>query len=297
MSDIQKVYVLHHKDMDGYFAAAAHFKAHQKSKTKDDYEVKYIAVRYGEPFPDIELNKQTSVVILDFSYDRQTLIDVNDQVDHLLVIDHHKTAQKNLEGLDFCVFDMSKSGNILAWEYFLRDTSIPTVHYLAQDYDLFTKKYPESEKLEAGIRASGSWNDLKFYIELQDNPKLVNSTITLGEKIFQYELNRCQDALDLRSYKVVQFHGLVTAVINWTANPNLIAEVLYETLDIQAVLVYYVRSDGRFKFSLRSKKDAGFKLNEIGEKYGGGGHDSSTGFLMNQDIGLEFIRRLYQNGI
>jgi len=33
----------------------------------------------------------------------------------VVVLDHHQTAQKALEGLNFAHFDMTKSGAVLAW--------------------------------------------------------------------------------------------------------------------------------------------------------------------------------------
>jgi len=70
-------------------------------------DAEYVAVQYGQEPPDV---KDREVLILDFSYPRKQLLAMRSAAKNLEVLDHHKTAAADLEGLDFCMFDMSKSG-------------------------------------------------------------------------------------------------------------------------------------------------------------------------------------------
>ena len=69
----------------------------------------------GSPPPD-GLQGQR-VVIVDFSYGRETLEMMAGETDRILILDHHITAEKALAGLPYAYFDMKKSGAVLAWEW------------------------------------------------------------------------------------------------------------------------------------------------------------------------------------
>ena len=72
---------------------------------------------YGKP-PPYELARERAVYVLDFSYPREEMIELNECASALRVLDHHKTAEENCRGLAFCDFDMDRSGAGMAWDYF-----------------------------------------------------------------------------------------------------------------------------------------------------------------------------------
>ena len=111
-------YVLHHDDNDGYCSALA---AYTVFKDRAIYK----AVQYGQDFPDFPFSKEDEVYIVDFSYSREVLESVNQHVGKLQVIDHHDTAMEQLQGLPYALFDMSKSGAELSWEYFNPGIEVP----------------------------------------------------------------------------------------------------------------------------------------------------------------------------
>jgi oligoribonuclease NrnB/cAMP/cGMP phosphodiesterase (DHH superfamily) len=75
------------------------------------------------------------VYILDFSYDEETLRNLYKKVE-VVVLDHHKTAEKDLKDLSFAKFDMNKSGAMMAWEYFHPEKEVPLMIRYIQDRDL-----------------------------------------------------------------------------------------------------------------------------------------------------------------
>jgi hypothetical protein len=93
--------VLYHAECaDGFGAAWALWRRFA--------DARFVPVKHGSPPPD-GLQGQR-VVIVDFSYGRETLEMMAGETDRLLILDHHITAEKALAGLPYAYFDMKKSG-------------------------------------------------------------------------------------------------------------------------------------------------------------------------------------------
>jgi nanoRNase/pAp phosphatase (c-di-AMP/oligoRNAs hydrolase) len=88
-------------------------------------DVELLAAKYGDD-PPLEEATGRRVVIVDFSYPREKLEQLH-ATGSLLVLDHHKTAEADLQGLPYCVFDMQRSGARLAWDYFREGYPVPWV--------------------------------------------------------------------------------------------------------------------------------------------------------------------------
>ena len=100
--------VLYHGDCsDGFGAAWALWKQFPKAEFK--------AVKHGYPPPTNLQGRH--IVIVDFSYNRETLEAMAQEAASLQVLDHHITAQDALAGLPYAYFDLKKSGAVLAWEW------------------------------------------------------------------------------------------------------------------------------------------------------------------------------------
>lgn len=66
-------------------------------------------------------------------------------------MDHHKTAEAELAGLDFCEFDLNRSGGRLAWERFI-DPQPPWLITYTEDRDLWRWALPQSREINAALR-------------------------------------------------------------------------------------------------------------------------------------------------
>lgn len=153
-----KTYVLFHGNCpDGMGAAFAAWLRFQDDAT-------YIPVSYGRPMPEID--KGSTVFIVDFSYPREPLKALASRSEQIVVLDHHATAQADLEGLGvelgrphIIQFDMNKSGAVLACEYFHGDSIKCEVGQLGeffaylQDRDLWQFKLPMSREVSMAIRS------------------------------------------------------------------------------------------------------------------------------------------------
>src|ERR1044072_7252508 len=95
--------VLFHADCsDGFGAAWAVWKRFP--------DAEFIPVKHGYP-PPSDLDGRRALIV-DFSYDRSTLMLLAGRAAGLLILDHHITAQRALDGLPFAYFDLKKSGAV-----------------------------------------------------------------------------------------------------------------------------------------------------------------------------------------
>src|SRR6267143_1545303 len=99
------VIVYHDKCHDGITAL---WVAKQRWPDAEPY-----AGNYDVP-PDLGRLAGADVVIMDFSWKRAAMALIKCMAASLLVLDHHKTAQDELAGLNGCEFDMERSGAGLA---------------------------------------------------------------------------------------------------------------------------------------------------------------------------------------
>ena len=132
------VYIIHHQDADGHFAGYAASLYWRGSLDK----IHMVPVQYGGRMMYVKnfvLNEMASgdlAYFLDFSYPRETHDELHARGVKQVILDHHKTAEEDLKGLDYAVFDMSKSGALLAWEYFFQDREPPELCMAVNRLDL-----------------------------------------------------------------------------------------------------------------------------------------------------------------
>lgn len=274
-------FIVYHRDCPDGFCAA--FVAKKKYP-----EATLVGVTYGEPDPTFA--EGMNILMVDFSYPRETIARMHEQAKSLLVLDHHKTAEKELEGLPFAVFDMTRSGAGLTWDYLLGKDSggepdFPRPWYVnyVEDRDLWTWKLPESKEISGYIMA------LPHTIEAWS----VLDTISLKDAAFMGEAIRLH--IDHYVEKVsAQFQmgfldGHRAAVVN-AAYPN-ISDVLNEVCKGAEVgLGWFERGDGLMQFSLRSVGD--LDVSVIAKRFGGGGHRNASGFQMDVPAGRRLVDRV-----
>jgi len=169
--------VYHRGCMDGAAAALAAW-------LRFGDEAEYRPANYGDPAPTDDEVRGRDVYVLDFSYPRAELVRMNAaqmSIDKLIIVDHHKTAQADLAGLDTgqaglrCTFDISKSGAVLAWEHFHNPVSIghefdvPELFAYVQDRDLWRWELPHSKAVSAALGASGALTDFRALIPIYND--------------------------------------------------------------------------------------------------------------------------------
>ena len=273
-------YIITHKNCnDGMASALAAWLVF-----KDD-QTKYVFCDYKDPVPEIP--DATEIFILDFSFKRPILLDMFNKVNgKIKVLDHHKSAKKELEGLDFCTFNMDKCGAVLSWEYFHPTKEIPVFFKYVQDYDLFTKKLFGINESNAYInsfqRNIEQFNKLLDEYECNNAGVLVQGGVIL--RYHQRDVEKCcEDA---------RFHiwdGVPCMIVN--AQGYMASDVgeklLEDNKNIEFVCIYYDK-DGCRSYSLRSRGETreigGYDVSALANKYGGGGHRSAANFVIKTTV-------------
>src|SRR5581483_6788063 len=149
------VCLFHYACPDGITSAFACW--YYMSLKHPERKIEYYPVQIGMPPPENLEGK--NVLIADFSFSLPIIQDMLKKVKSLLILDHHKSAEKALAGLDnqYKVFDMNHSGAYLTWVYFFppstlaKDTdgsmnNIPDLVKYVEDRDIWLKKLPNTDE-------------------------------------------------------------------------------------------------------------------------------------------------------
>ena len=150
---MERPLVIYHANcLDGFGAAFAAFSHFRQG---DDCPCDFVAASYGQHPPEVT---GRDVYIVDFSYRRQVLQKLCRSARSVTVIDHHISAERDLAGLERehanlrVVFDMDKSGAVLAWEYFHRKPP-PRLLLHIQDRDLWRFELEGTNDIYAALMA------------------------------------------------------------------------------------------------------------------------------------------------
>jgi len=270
---IKPVVVIYHGNCtDGFGAAyAAWFKFGNKAE--------YIEAHYGQPPPKVTGKE---VYILDFSYKRDVLLAMHKEAKSLLVLDHHMTAKEDLDGLSFAVFDMNRSGCVMAWEHFHPALAIPWGLKLIQDRDLWRFEMPYTKEFTAAIRAFvepsfEAWDNV--FADQNESNKLV----LRGRDLLKLE-DKDISFLAQRKHKVT-LAGIEGIACNAPSKyASELGNRLAKESDTYAVIYSYDGYREEWQFSLRSVGD--YDVTPIAKHYGGGGHKNASGFATKTFINL-----------
>lgn len=233
---------------------------------------KFITAQYGDEPPWDDMAGK-DVAIVDFSYSRNDLERMRTIAASLIVIDHHQTAQEALAGLDYCIFDMSKSGAVLTWEYFLPGRPLPRLMSYVQDRDLWKWELPFSQEVSAALQSYKPFlNEWERFLD--DNS--LAGLISEGAAILRYQNQQIDRVLSQAPMNVV-IGGYTVPCVNATTLISELGNKLSETAPFAAL--YFDTSDGKRVFSLRSA-EGGVDVSEIAKQYGGGGHQHAAGFFV-----------------
>src|SRR3989304_3751596 len=180
-------------------------------------EVEFIPVQYGDEAPDVT---GKDVIIVDFSWPREVLLRMETQANSIVVLDHHQSAESELADLDFCIFDTSKSGVVLAFEFFFPDSIIPDLFLYLQDRDLWQWKMPQSREVNAAIRSYPF--DFELWTSFLEYGKMKN-LVGEGKAIVRYQDQQIRIALP--HAELVEIGGHQVPCLNAT---HLTSEIAHE---------------------------------------------------------------------
>lgn len=290
--DSKKPLVIYHANCaDGFAAAWCFWQMH-----KDNYE--YYPGVYQEAPPDCT---GRIVYLVDFSYKANVVEKMLDVAEHVILIDHHKTAIDDLSDLgstrdNFSAYlSLEKSGAMLSWDYLMNtrialdhgiiESFIDTEDYMEpprlllhiQDRDLWKFELPSTREIQAALFSYpyefDLWDDL-----INETNKTLEILAAEGVAI---ERKHHKDIAEL--VKICERTMLIgDSVVPVASMPytyssdaaHLMAKNYNEGNNFAAC--YWDTREGRI-FSLRST-EWGADVSIVAAQYGGGGHKHAAGF-------------------
>ncbi|MCA3265925.1 MAG: hypothetical protein ING19_07630 [Azospirillum sp.] len=242
-----------------------------------------------------------TVLVVDFSFSRDTIKRMCAHGGRIVVIDHHigAVAQLGIENADGSVskapgmpanfefvFDIKESGASLSWEHFAKTFEgvspsrwsgpMPRLVRLTKDYDLWKHEDADSKALAAISRVE-KWNPLEAARILID-ADLLDEKIVSGRAVLKGILANAKEIAGQAA--PIRLGGIV----GWAVDaPSFIANEVADALRAQrktGVFALYTQrrfeDETNFKVSLRGS--AGVDVRAIAEKLGGGGHKAASSF-------------------
>ncbi len=259
----------HANCLDGFGAAYALWQSHRESFLTGPIE--FAPVNYGDPVPFT--NPRDDVWIVDFSWPRGEMEKLAERLSEggiLKVIDHHKAAASELEGLPFSTFDMEKSGAVLTWETVFPGRDVPMLLRYIQDADLYRFDLDGSREFRQGLwcepRDFEHWDGLAA--------AGMDSVFDSGLAILRHVELEVQRISAKASSRVVG--GFRVLVANSDGMASTLGHELAKRSESGVAVVWHL--DGEtYRCELRSTED-GPDVSAIAEIYGGGGHAHAAGF-------------------
>jgi hypothetical protein len=290
MNDVQ---VWYHKGCSDGFGAA--WAAWLKLGDGADY----VPLQYGDRVPDIPQGTR-EIYVLDFSFKKDLMIRLIEdtyEIDiKIVVLDHHKTAAEDLanvatnNGLHTIRIDQTKSGAVLAWEYFNPQWPVPELLLYVQDRDLWQWKMPKSRELAVWMRsvpfAFDEWSLVAS--KLADNHLAGPIFLEAGA---MYRLVESQINTMVKHAWMGRVLGFDVPVVNAMLHQSEVGEELnklYPEAPFSAS--YWDRPEGDRVWALRSRN--GFDCQALARTVtGGGGHAGAAGFRSTRSNRVQMTPR------
>lgn len=235
----------------------------------------YIPVSHGKPPPDGLDDKE--IWIADFSYSRDILLNLKDRNKSITVIDHHKTAEANLKGLDFCHFDMSHCGAVLSWHYNNGINKPPPIllRYI-EDQDLWKWNLPFAKEILSVVDSYDYsfrlWDDLSN--RLADDAKFALILEEGSALLRQKSRNVIRIANNAHTLNIL---GKDVPAVCSPIYQSELAEHITVAADADYGVTYYYDGTG-YVFSIRGRETKDIDVSAIAVQFGGGGHRFASGF-------------------
>ncbi len=237
---------------------------------------------YQAPPPDVTGRE---VIIVDFSYKRPVLLEMAKQAKSILILDHHKSAKEDLKDLPdnvTAIFDMNRSGAVMAWDHFMQGEKPPQLLLHIQDRDLWRFEIPGTREIQACVFSYPydfeTWERL-LCADMENLRKQ-------GEAIERKHFKDIKELIEVTKREmVIGGYCIPVANLPYTLTSDA-GHIMSEGKPFAAC--YWDTQDGRV-FSLRSN-DKGEDVSEIAKQYGGGGHRNAAGFRVSFKEAEKFER-------
>ncbi len=253
------------------------------------------------------------VLMIDITFPEAAMAKIVDEAAAICVLDHHKTGETNLAGLDrsLYVLDHTRSAARIAWDWLcsadpsMSERLVELVVRLVEDRDLWRNEMPESVHLscylgqylwladesaaaagtaESADPLTGAPADVNALAKLLLSSTLLSQALFEGSVLSAYKKRESAAAARKARLMFVRVDGqrsdsgpgyYIAAVVNATGDKSEIGNRMLDdpVPDFAAVSTM---SGGKTTFSLRSA-DGRADVAAVAEAFGGGGHVCAAG--------------------
>jgi oligoribonuclease NrnB/cAMP/cGMP phosphodiesterase (DHH superfamily) len=236
----------------------------------------YVPCQYGDGnnVPDV-IGKL--VYILDYHFDLEVMVRIEQQAKELILLDHHATAKKRLHGFTCrcgqITFDLERSGAMMSWQHFHPGVAPPAMFEFIQDRDLW--KWERNQTADFMCALDVLPFDFRKWKEvLSFGTDEVQAFIQEGRAMNKKMQCLCDEiAAKAVPVTLLGHHGL--AINTNTLFSSDVGSRLANKCETFG-LCWSLESSGLIKVSLRGNK--GFNALAIAEVFGGGGHPQACSF-------------------
>lgn len=246
--------------------------------------LEYLPYRYEEKIPDLTGKR---VVIVDFSFHRAELTRICDVAEYVVLLDHHKTAQRNLQGLNLdnleIVFDMQRSGAQIAWDYLYPELEYPWfVNYVA-DRDLWKNALPNTKEIGTVLSSEGYFRDFSKLSSLLD--KSSEDFVQRGKLLLEFKNGQVEYYASQSTVALIHLCGEDYRV-RIVGCPRMyrsdVGSLIATSQECDFAVVYWYDFKSReWWVSARAREDSHLDLTELLAEVGGGGHPKASGFTIH----------------
>jgi oligoribonuclease NrnB/cAMP/cGMP phosphodiesterase (DHH superfamily) len=267
--------IYHGGCVDGFASAFSAYKYF--SSTNPTKEIIYYPGSFDKPPPDVS---GKNVCLCDFTYKKPVLDKMIEKANKLIILDHHKTAQEDLESLpdENKIFRMDHSGAYITWSFFHPDKPIPKLILYVEDTDIWTKKLPNTNEISTIIHMTEK--TFEEYDKLLDDDYLTNKGLTEGVAILKNNSNNILQTIQSASPKLMtinQQHYFVCYLNSSVFKSEIGNKVFDKYPDANFSAIYSIDDyTNSTIFSLRSL-DNHSDVSRIAKLFGGGGHRNASG--------------------
>lgn len=233
--------------------------------------------RYGDPAPD-DIGPDDDVLIVDFSYPRAELLDLCARVATVTVLDHHASAQRDLDGIEAwnltVVFDMERSGAGISWDHLWAPEPRPRLVDYVEDRDLWRFALPESQDIAPLFMGTPmTWEDWDALAHDLEHAWPVASAQGRA-------MRRMREKIIGEVVATARLMTIAGYTVPVASSPYALGSDVAGELAVGAHFAgYYVDRPEHRQFGLRSTDD-GLDVSLIAGEYGGGGHPHAAGFTV-----------------
>lgn len=276
----QPLIIYHRGCMDGAGAAFAAWWLHFGDMAE------YLGMAYGDIPPADDTVRDRQVYMLDYSFKREVIEHIYEVSGRrLMVLDHHKSAEAELANLPYCIFDMNRSGAMIAWNFFADqfqpNARVPEVIAYIQDRDLWKWQLPNSKEISAALWAQDITADFRKLLPLAlewtfnyERLRMLGAALLAQNEQYVQQIAKTAESVMLGGFKAL---AATTPLLRSEAGEALALKSEELGGDCLGILWYRDGEAHIYRVSLRSRK-GGPDVAAIAAQFGGGGHAAAAGF-------------------